>query len=56
MEFKITQKDLNIQYKVGEKYSHFQDPDTGKWYRPKDGFEIVAMEGRDLAERFIEIE
>ena len=38
---------------IGEKYTHFQDPDTGKWYRPVDGFTVT---GEDLSDRFVEIE
>ncbi len=36
---------------VGEKYTSFVDPDTGIYYRPIDGWEIVGDE--DLLSMFI---
>lgn len=41
------------EYSKGEKYSYFQDPETGKYYRPKDTF-IVS--GENLDDLFVEVE
>lgn len=40
------------QAPVGYKYSYFFDPQTGKWYRPKQSF---VVEGDNLEELFEEI-
>ena len=39
-------------FEIGEKYSYFKDPETGKYYRPLEGFTIT---GEDLSDRFIEV-
>jgi hypothetical protein len=52
-EFAVTEVDVSAQYKAGEKYSHFMDPETGKFYRPVDGFTVT---GKDLSDRFVEID
>ncbi len=41
------------QLALGEKYSHFQDPETGKYYRPAPGFTVGSE--ADLSDRFIEV-
>ncbi len=41
------------QLELGEKYSHFQDPETGKYYRPAPGFTVEG--DADLNDRFIEV-
>lgn len=35
------------------KYSYFQDPKTGKYYRPTKKFTVT---GEDLLDRFVEVE
>lgn len=39
-------------YYPGETYSYFVDPETGKFYRPKEGFEVT---GEDLEDHFVEV-
>ena len=46
-------EDVTEEYKKGEKYSYFQDPETKKWYRPADGFTVTSES--DLSDRFIEV-
>jgi hypothetical protein len=41
------------ELELGEKYSYFVDPVTGKYYRPIDGFEIT---GDNLNDLFVEVE
>ena len=48
-----TKKEEVLTIKTGYSYSYFQDPETGKYYRPKPGFVIT---GEDLQEKFIEID
>jgi len=38
--------------KTGEKFSCFVDPETGRYYRPVEGFEVT---GEDLSDRFVEV-
>lgn len=40
-------------YPAGFKYVHFQDQTTGKWYKPKPGFEV---HGENVLDLFDEIE
>lgn len=47
----ITKTSIGEMYKVGDKYSYFFDPSTGKYYRPKEGFEVTG----DLKDKFIEV-
>jgi len=55
---KVIVKEFTVQpgdaerLRIGEKYSCFVDPETGRYYRPVDGFEV---HGDDLSDRFIEI-
>lgn len=49
------QKTIGEQYKVGDKFSYMQDPETGKNYMPKEGFTIEADEGQDLNDLFVEV-
>ena len=49
--FDGTQRELEI----GEQYSYFTDPETGKYYRPIEGFTVTANEDGDLNDRFIEV-
>ena len=37
---------------VGFKFSYFKDPETGKWYRPKDTFTVT---GENLEDLFVEV-
>ena len=55
-EFIVTEKDLKPERSlgIGEKYSYFQDPETGKFYRPREGFEVTSE--HDLSKLFIEVE
>lgn len=39
------------QLDVGDRYSYFEDPETGKYYRPISGFTIEGDE--DLSLRFV---
>ena len=39
--------------KIGEKYSFFQDPETGKYYEPVEGFTVES--DIDLSDRFREV-
>jgi hypothetical protein len=43
------------QYTIerGYKYSHFQDPETQKWYRPKPSFVVT---GENMETMFEEID
>ncbi len=52
---KTVEKRIGDQYEVGEVYSHFKDPETGKFYRPRKEFIVEAREGENLKDRFIEI-
>lgn len=47
--------DRLINSKAGEKFSYFQDPETGKYYRPVDGFTVTINGDGDLSDRFIEV-
>jgi len=49
--FDGTQRELEI----GEQYSYFKDPETGKYYRPIEGYTVTANEDGDLNDRFIEV-
>ncbi len=51
VEFVVDEK--SVQMKPGEKYSYFQDPETGKYYRPAPGFAVE--DDADLSDRFIEV-
>jgi len=53
-EFVVSEKDYKDgrMLKVGERYSYFQDPETGKFYRPIEGFIVT---GDDLTDRFVEV-
>jgi len=37
---------------IGDQYSYFKDPATGKYYRPAKGFTVT---GKNLDDRFIEV-
>ncbi|MGB1270431.1 MAG: hypothetical protein ACPG5T_00010 [Endozoicomonas sp.] len=58
-EFEITeelsQEQLKDHWNVGDKFTHFKDPETGKLYQPKKGFMVTAKDGGDLSDRFEEI-
>jgi len=49
--FDGTQRELEI----GEQYSYFKDPETGKYYRPIEGYTVTANEDGHLNDRFIEV-
>ena len=46
------EKKCICEYDKGEKYSHFVDLETGKYYRPKANFEVT---GENLETMFEEI-
>lgn len=48
----IIETERNIAFFPGEVYSHFKDPETGKYYRPKKSFSVT---GENLEELFDEI-
>ena len=43
----------SVPMEVGEIVSYFVDPETGKYYRPKEIFEVS---GDDLSKNFIEVQ
>lgn len=47
------QRLITVIEKGGYKYSWFKDPETGKYYRPIEGFIVT---GTDLSDRFVEVE
>lgn len=49
-EFEV--QESSEQLPAGDKFSYFVDPETGKYYRPVDGFTVT---GEDLSDRFIEV-
>ena len=52
VEFEV-KKEYNFPApEVGLKYSYFKDPETGKYYRPKDTFTVT---GDNLEELFVEV-
>lgn len=51
IECEVTEPE-NHTYEPGEKYSYFQDPETGKFYRPKPEFTVT---GDNLDGLFVEI-
>jgi hypothetical protein len=53
VEFTVEEEDENpVKHELGEKYSYLQDPETGKFYRPKAGWEV---KGEDLSTMFVEV-
>jgi hypothetical protein len=48
----VTSEDMVVKYRNGHKYSYFQDPETGKYYEPLDGYTVT---GKDLAGLFREV-
>jgi len=40
------------ELEIGDRYSYFKDPATGKYYRPIEGFTVT---GKNLDDRFIEV-
>lgn len=56
-EFEVTEDDLQPGRRMepGEKYTALIDPETGKYYRPVDGWEVWATGGGDLTDLFVEI-
>lgn len=57
-EFVVTEKDMEKenQLKVGDRYTYMYDVETGKYYRPIDGWEVFATGDTDLADLFVEVE
>lgn len=49
-EFRVVED--GPQLDAGKGFSYFQDPDTGKFYRPTEEF---VIEGDDLSDKFVEI-
>jgi len=41
------------QLDVGDTYTYFVDPETGKYYQPKDGCKVTATKGSDLSNLFV---
>ena len=54
-EFIVDEGDKDRQLEIGERYTYFQDPDTGKFYQPVEGFTVIAEDSGDLSDRFIEV-
>lgn len=52
-EFEVGVNEVPEIARPGYGYSFFQDPETGKWYRPRATFQVT---GENLEELFIEIE
>jgi len=50
-EFTVNGTERNLE--IGEKYSYFKDPETGKYYRPTEGF--IVESDSDLNDRFVEV-
>ena len=53
VEFEAEEDEIVREYKKGERYSWFQDPETGKYYRPRETFTVT---GENLEDLFIEVE
>ena len=51
-EFVVREEDKSRVY-IGQKYSYFKDPETGKYYRPPTKFHIKGDLDEDC---FIEVE
>uniref|UniRef100_A0A6H1Z9Y0 Uncharacterized protein n=1 Tax=viral metagenome TaxID=1070528 RepID=A0A6H1Z9Y0_9ZZZZ len=54
-QFKVTKKDFHDptrRLQIGETYTYFQDPKTGKYYNPKKSFKVT---GENLADLFTEV-
>ena len=45
----------DITFPKGFKYSHFKDPETGKYYRPLKSLEVMAEKLEDIFEEITEI-
>ena len=57
-EFTVQQEDVEKPERrlaVGEKYVYFEDTDTGKYYRPVEGFRVEAVGPVELSDRFVEV-
>ena len=52
VEQEITEQETHT-YEPGETYAYFQDPETGKFYRPKPEF---AVTGENLEDLFTEVD
>jgi len=50
VEFTIEEGEMVVEYEMGEIYSYFVDPETGKYYRPKTTFEVTGDNLEDLFE------
>ncbi len=50
IEDEVTEK--KTEYNKGDIFSYFQDPETGKYYRPRETFKVT---GNNLDVLFIEI-
>lgn len=55
IEYTVTKEMLAPErgLQVGDKFSHFYDEETGKFYRPKDGYTVT---GDNLEELFCEVD
>lgn len=51
-EFEVKESDAVIP--VGGTYSYFQDPDTGKYYRPTEAL-MLSLDPEDFKEWFVEV-
>lgn len=49
----VLESDEPVSYEIGEIFSYFTDPETGKFYRPIGGYEV---KGDDLEKLFVEID
>jgi hypothetical protein len=56
-EFTVTEDQLQPGKRMepGDKYTYLEDPETGKFYRPIDGWEVAATGDTDLASMFVEV-
>lgn len=48
----FTKDGTEEELEIGDRYSYFKDPITGKYYRPVEGFTVT---GENLDDRFIEV-
>ncbi len=51
-EFKV--KESSEVLSVGATYSYFEDPDTGKYYRPTEAL-MLSLDTNDFKEWFVEV-
>ena len=52
VKFKVKEEDKFGNWKTGDEYTYFTDPETGKFYMPNEGF---SVSGENLQDRFSEV-